>query len=1060
MSTRPSRLLTVLLALGFVLGAGGAVLAQAQVTADDLNQLTWRWVGPVNFSGRISEFAVPPGQTTTYYVLAASGGVWKTEDAGTHFEPLFDKYGNMSMGSLAIAASDPKILYLGTGEPMHARSSSHGNGVWKSTDAGKTWTHVGLERSYFINKVQVDPKNPDVVYVAAEGKLYDNAMDCERGFYKTTDGGKTWERLWPLNDRGVGEFAVDPRDFNVVIAQAYKLYRRSWTFIDRQPGNNLYKTTDGGKSWTKLAGGLPVDAEVGRAGLAIYAKNPDIVYARIDEEVNLGLAERDGISNFRAAGGFAGGGGMGGAGLFAEGYSLDKFKAFKINPMLAKEAPKFTPIVAADEAELVKKLNEAIADKDFLTKSGIDLAAFNAAARKAYAKNKDLLAAIDEIESLQKREAPKADSTEAKGRSQVTNRHVLEMLYGGVLRNQAPVKRSGVIYRSEDGGATWKKMTEYKHSGGSSLVNQTEAGYYARLYVDAQNDQTLYACDTNTTVSTDGGKTFKATGWDSGAYKLHVDHRALWLDPRNPNHIMSGNDGGAGETWDGGKHWSQKSTISAQQFYDIAADNEMPYNIMGGTQDNGAWIGPSQTRNAWGVFATDWRYLPTGDGFVVVRDWWNPDYIYYESQFGSSSRQNLSTGEGSSLAKRTTPEELAKGMPAQRYQWNAPIVLSPHNPGIVYVCSQFVHRSLSRGETGSFVTVSPDLTRADKTRLEEAKKTNLQYATVYTFAESPKKPGLYWAGTDDGNVQMSADGGVTWTNITSAFYDMKTGKAKPGVKGALIPFDRWVKRVVPSRFDENTCYAAFSGYRTHNEDKTWLFVTRDLGKTWEDISGGQMNPLFDVEEDPDNANVLYIAGDYGIQVSIDKGKTWTNFSTSAPNVIVRDLAVQKRDRDLVIGTYGRGIYIADIAPLKELNADILAKDAYLFDPEEVVRWNRYIQSGEQYGEFAKVDNPALGSTLYYYLKGEPKAVKIVIKDLEGTLIQELTGAVKKGLQKASWNLTKRVDPSQQAAGRPGGGMRGRGANLVDYGFYNVTLNVDGKDIATKKVKVSPDPLFK
>jgi hypothetical protein len=295
-------------------------------------------------------------------------------------------------------------------------------------------------------------------------------------------------------------------------------------------------------------------------------------------------------------------------------------------------------------------------------------------------------------------------------------------------------------------------------------------------------------------------------------------------------------------------------------------------------------------------------------------------------------------------------------------------------------------------------------------------------------------------------------------NITANFYDMKTGKAKPGVKGALIPFDRWVKRVVPSRHDENTCYAGFSGYRTHNEDKTYLFVTRDLGKTWEDISGGLMNPLFDVEEDPDNANVLYLSGDYGIHVSIDKGKTWTAFSTSAPNVIVRDMAIQKRDRDLVIGTYGRGIYIADIAPLKEMTAENLAKDAYLFDPEEVVRWNRYIQAGEQYGEFAKVDNPPVNSTLYYYIKGEPKAVKLVVKDLEGTLIQELTGNAKKGLQKASWNLAKRQEPGQP---QPAGGMRrGRGANLVDYGLYKVTLNVDGKDIATKTIKVSPDPLFK
>jgi hypothetical protein len=307
---------------------------------------------------------------------------------------------------------------------------------------------------------------------------------------------------------------------------------------------------------------------------------------------------------------------------------------------------------------------------------------------------------------------------------------------------------------------------------------------------------------------------------------------------------------------------------------------------------------------------------------------------------------------------------------------------------------------------------------------------------------------------------MSPDGGATWTNITAQFYDMKTGKAKRGVKGALIPFDRWVKRVVPSRFDENTCYVGFSGYRTNNEDKTWLFVTHDLGKSWEDISGGLENPLFDVEEDPDNANVLYISGDYGIDVSIDKGKTWTPFSTSAPNVIVRDMAIQKRDRELVIGTYGRGIYIADIAPLKELSPDILAKDAYLFEPQEVIRWNRYLQGGEQYGEFAKCDNPPIGATLYYYLKAAPKSVKLVVKDLEGTVMQELVGAAKKGLQKTTWNLTKRVEPGQQpAAGGPGGFRRGR-LNFADYGAYKVTLNVDGKDVETKTVKVSPDPMFK
>lgn len=1055
MTARSSRLCLALLALALALGVGGTALAQGRLTAEDFNQFSWRWVGPVNFSGRITEFAVPPGQTTTYYVLTASGGLWKTEDAGIHFEPIFDKYGLMSMGYLAVAPSNPNILYLGTGEAMHARSSARGNGVWKSTDAGKTWTNIGLTKSYFIPKVAVDPKNPDLVYVATEGKLYDNAMDCERGLYKSVDGGKTWERVWPLDDRGVADFVLDPRDSNVIIAAAYKTYRRTWTYIDRQPGNHLYKSTDGGKTWKKLTNGLPINVDLGRTGLDIYEKNPNIVYARIDEEVNLGLAERDGGANFRSGGA---GGGFGGAGLFAEGVTFDKFKAFKINPELAKQAPKFAPITAADEAELVKKLNELVGDKDFLSKAGVDLAKLNAAARKVYAGKKELLSAIDEIEALVKREAPKPDSSEAKGRSQAVNRHVLEMLYGGILANQQPVKRAGVIYRSDDLGETWKRMTEYKHVGGSALVNQTEAGYYGRIYIDPQNDQTLYCTDTNATVSTDGGKTFRPTGWDSGNFKLHVDHRGLWIDPQNSNHILSGNDGGAGETWDGGKHWHQKSTISAQQFYDVAVDNEQPYNVMGGTQDNGAWIGPSQNRNQYGVYAADWNYLPTGDGFYVVRDWWNPEWIYYESQFGASSRMNLRTGEVSPLAKRTTPEELAKGMPAQRYQWNAPIVLSPHNPGIVFICSQFVHRSLSHGDPGTFVTISPDLSRADKTRIEESKKTNLQYATIYTFAESPKKPGLYWAGTDDGNVQMSPDGGVTWTNITAQFYDMKTGKPKPGTKGALIPFDRWVKRVVPSRHDENTCYVAFNGYRTHNEDRTWLFVTRDLGKTWEDISAGMMNPVYDVEEDPDNPSVLYIAGDHGIHVTLDGGKTWTAFSTSAPNVIVRDMAIQRRDRDLVIGTYGRGIYIADIGPIKEFKPENLDKDAYLFDIEEVIRWNRYERKGESYGEFAKVFNPNIEAAFYYHLNGEPKSVKLVVKDLEGNLVQEVAGSAKKGLQKATWNLTRRVEGGAQP---PAGAraMRGR-MNLVDYGVYKVTLNVDGKDVATKTVRVSPDPLFK
>ncbi len=1128
------------------------------LTSKDFDQFSWRHIGPWPFSGRITNFAVPRGQSQTYYVLTATGGLWKTVDGGIHFDPLFEKYGTMSMGYLAIAPSNQDILYLGTGESIHARAAYHGRGMFKSTDAGKTWTPVGLDKSFFIPKVEVDPRNPDVVYVAAEGKLYDNEMDCERGLYKTTDGGKTWARVLDLKDRGVADFVLDPKNPDVLIAAGYKIFRRTWTFIDRQAGNFLWKTADGGKTWKKLTAGLPDLAAVktGRNGLALYEKDPKIVYLRLDEETNLGLSEEDNDALF------------GETSVFEDGFYFNKWKTFKIAPELAKLV-KFTPPAADTEKDLAKKLNDLVKDRAFLKTIGLDWTPFLAAARKVYAKsvdkNKDytILDEIAEVEKTVKRDAEKKDphlkinrlillaffgtsegisfkddkitvtdvakiklqadfkekptydaktikdeadliakiaelavdpeftiklkinaksvmSTalktykdnkelaeafkdsegpaeefdQTKFRYRTLNSAALRLLYGGAFGLLEPVKKAGFIHRSEDQGETWKRVTEYARWGGSDVVNQVEAGYNGRLLVDPNDDKVVYAHETRTTISRDGGKTFKFPNWESKG--VHVDSRAVWVDPLNSKHILNANDGGVSESWDGGDHWSQKETISAQQFYDIGVDNMLPYNVMGGTQDNGCWIGPSQNRNPNGVFPADWLYLPAGDGFWTVRDWWNPEYIYYESQFGYSNRQNLETGETISLSRRNTPEENAAGSPPQRYQWNAPIVLSPHNPGIVYVCSQFVHRSLSRGDKDTWVAISPDLTKAVKERIELSKKTNLQYATIFTFAESPKKPGLYWAGTDDGNLQLSTDGGVNWTNITAQFY-AKDGKPHKGVKGAFIPFDRWVKRVLPSRFDEKTCYVAYSGYRTHNEDKTYVLVTRDLGKTWEDIGGGMNNPVSDIEEDPDNPDVLYLATDYGLFLTLDRGKSWAKFSTTAPQVIIKDLAVQKRDRDLVVGTYGRGIYIADIFPVKEFKPEIFAKDAYLFDIEDAIQWQRFDRRGNDLGEIAKAENPSVGATFYYYLKNAVSKVQLTVKDLEGNLIQEVKGKTEKGLQKAFWSLNKKVDPDKLE----GLSWEERGKlTRLDPGSYLVILSVEGKDAAVKKVRVLADPTAK
>ncbi len=790
-----------------------------------------------------------------------------------------------------------------------------------------------------------------------------------------------------------------------------------------------------------------MDIKSGWNGLTIYPKNPDIVYVRMDEEVNLGFDLRENRANFRTRG------------FLKEGFSFDSFKSFKIKSSLAKMVD-FEPIQAEDQAGLVEKLNEFIKDKEFQTKIGIDLAAFIKTARKVYKDNKDILEMMDEIQKVIDMPAPEAteegkEDKETAGQYQVINRYILQLLYGGALTEMEPITKNGVVYRSDDLGETWKKMTEYKITGGSAVINGIEAGYSGRIEVDPNDENKLYAVEVRTLTSEDGGKTFKAAPW-TGNRKSHVDTRGIWIDPLNSNHILNGNDGGVSETWDGGLHWSQKETISAQQFYDVSVDSEFPYNVMGGTQDNGCWMGPSRNRNLYGVFPADWTYLPSGDGYYVVRDWWNPEFIYYESQFGRSSRMNLKTGQTVSLQVRNTPEETAAGKPAQRYQWDSPIHLSPHNPGIVYIASQHVFRSYQRGEPGTFEAISPDLSKADKTKLAESKETNLQWATVYTFAESPIKPGVLWAGTDDGNLQLSKDAGVNWINITAKFYD-NTGKLKKDhPEGAVLPYDHWVSRVEPSNHDVNVCYVTYSGYRSHTEDTTYIYVTRDMGETWEDISGGMMNPVRDINEDPDNPNVLYLGTDYGVFVSIDSGKNWTNISEDAPDVIIMDMDIQERERDLALATYGRGFYIIDIYPFKEFSTEVFEEDAHLFDVQQTVKWAMIERRGESYGEFAVSTNPPTQAAIYYNLKNEVKSVKLKIEDLEGNLLQEVRGKGDPGLHKAVWNLRKRA---AQSGGNQQQVRRG-GPSLVEEGTYKVTLIVDDNEVVTKKFKVVDDPILK
>lgn len=1023
--------------LGFLLTAGvGTVGAQAPLQTKDYESFSWRHIGPWTFSGRFTDFAVPPGQSQKYYALNASGGLWVTEDGGISFQPLFEQYGNMSMGALGIAPSNPDILYLGTGEAMHARSSAHGNGVWKSTDGGETWEHIGLEESYFIPKVVVHPTDPDIVYVATEGTLYSNEADSQRGLYKSTDGGRTWTDVFPVDDRGVGDFVMDPTDPDILLAMAYKTFRRTYTFIDRQPENWIYKTTDGGQTWKRLENGLPLDKPMGRGGLAMYPKDPDIVYARLDELVNLGYSTSPGSARLRSGR------------FFREGWYLDRMKEFEPNSRIMRlvdfEMPEFE-----EEGELVSKLNQSIMDEDFLDEIDADIGELNQAARRAFSDDEEIQDSIAEVEKFMDWD-PETDEEE-QAKYQTLNRHVLQLIYAPAMAIQQPVTFDGAVYRSDDKGESWRMMTEYsqERGEGSAQVNDTEAGYYGDILVDPNDPDVVYLCNTRVDKSTDAGKTFQDVPW-FGSHATHVDTRGMWIDPLNSDHILNANDGGVSETWDGGEHWSQKETIPAQQFYDISVDAEQPYNVMGGTQDNGAWIGPSRNRNSYGVYPADWRYLPTGDGFYVVRDWWDPRWIYFESQFGSSRRMNLETGEMVGISQRTSREESARGMPDERYQWDAPIVLSPHNPGIVYICSQHVWRSMSRGENGTWERISPDLSRADPERISLMRETNMQYATIYTFAESPVKPGVFWAGTDDGNLQVSTDFGKNWTNITYRFWT-EEGQPKRNIQGDRIPFDRWVARVTPSAHDLETCYVAWTGYRTHNEDTTYLFKTEDMGKTWTDLSGGMMNPVNDVVEDPDNPDVLYLATDYGLYVSIDSGEDWTLMSESAPDVIIMDLDIQERERDLAIGTYGRGIYLTDIFPIAQFTTDVFEEDAHFFEPQRAIQWNMFEARGSSYGEFARVENPDNEAFLYYYLKEDVEEdVTLAITDLEGEDLGSIEGEQGAGLHRVAWDM-------RQQTGNQSRWRRGR---MQPPGTYKVTLKIGDEEIATRRVVLEPDPEFK
>ena len=902
-----------------------AVSSHAQVKYDEklFSGLTLRNVGPALTSGRVIDLAVDPRDTRVWYA-ATVGGVWKTTNAGTTFTPIFDEQKSFSIGTVTIDPNDSMVIWVGSGENNSQRSVSWGDGVYKSTDGGKTWTNVGLQKSEHIGKIVVDPRNSNVVYVAAQGPLWSAGGD--RGLYKTTDGGKTWKPVLTISENtGVTDLVLDPTNPDILYAASYQRRRHVYTLINGGPESAIHKSMDGGATWTKLEKGLPKE-HLGRIGLAIPRQSPKTLYAIVE------------------------------------------------------------------------------------------------AARK-----------------------------------------------------------EGGFFRSTDAGASFEKMNKY--SGGG-------AQYYAEIFVDPNNADRIYAMDVYAHVSDDAGKTWKKIG---EKFK-HVDNHALWIDPENSDHLIMGCDGGIYESFDRTATWDFKANLPITQFYRISADDALPfYNVHGGTQDNFSLSGPSRTTTSHGITNADWFTTVVGDGFRTIADPKDPNIIYGEAQYGVLQRFDKRTGELLDIQ----PQPSA-GMDPLRQNWDSPLIISPHDSNRLYFAAQYLFRSDDRGN--SWKAVSGDLTRNINRNtlpvmgrvwgIDAVSKSvsTSWYGNVVSLSESPLQEGLLYAGTDDGLIQVTEDGGRNWRKIERV---------------AGVPDMTYVSHLQASSHDANTVYAAFDNHKS-GDFKPYVYRSTDRGRTWKSITsnlpaGGSTYVLI---EDPIDRNLLFTGTEYGLFFSQNAGTNWIQLKGGLPTIAVRDLAIQKRRDDLVVGTFGRGIYILDdLHALRSMTSAIASSEATLFPPGDA---DLYVERAPlglpsrafQGDSFYVAPNPPFGAVFTYYLKDELKsrrqqraqvekdtgnepyptweqvraeerelepAVVLIVSDDEGNVIRRVTGPVKAGFQRVAWDLRyPPPSPIEATPPEPDPFSPPPAGPLVVPGQYKVRLakRIDGVETALGEARTfNVTPLY-
>lgn len=861
-------------------------------------------IGPIDMNGRLVDVEFPdPDQPYTFLIAYASGGLWKTTNNGMSFEPLFDEQASIIMGDVAVDPDDPDHLWVGTGEKNASRSTYSGTGVYRSTDGGESWTHLGLAETHRIGKILISPLDPDRVVVAAQGPLYTDSP--HRGVYLTTDGGRSWEKTLYVDEvTGGTDMAAHPTDPDVLYVSMWTKGRKAWDFREGGPGSGIWRSEDGGATWDRLGGGLPRGDHVGRIGLATSPDEPDVVYASVDNQA----------------------------------------------PKPEEDQPE------PSEDELAPEKLRTMTDEEFLA---LDDETIDGFLRRFHPD--------DTVEKVR----------ELFEKGELTTSDLLDRLLEanpGLFDEEII---GAQVWRSDDRGRSW----ELQNSDYLDGLYSTYGYYFGDIRVSPQDADVLYLAGVPLIKSTDGGVT-----WERAAGRgVHADHQAFWIDPHHPQHVVDGNDGGLNISWDGGETWLDITNVPAGQFYAVTTDDAQPYRVYGGLQDNGVWFG----RHDRDYENNSWESIGGGDGMRVQVDTRTNELIYFGSQFGNYRAVDRAEGESWSVKPRSHIWEKY-----DRYNWQSPLVLSPHTPEIVYFGTQRLYRSFDQGR--NFDSISDDLTT-------DREPGDVPFSTIVTLSESPIRFGLVYVGSDDGKVHVTRDGGLNWSDITRG-----------------LASERYVSRVVASRHEEGRAFAAQTGYR--NDDwKAYLFRTEDFGRHWTSIQGDMPHePVNVIREDPVHPEILYVGTDLGAWVTLDGGESWHALNGEVPHVPVHDIAVHEREKDVILGTHGRSIYVRDIQPIQHLLDEVevvsagdttmvpvRSKPLHLYEVEDFRQergWPREDQRERPYW----YDEPELETRELIYWTREAGDAELRLKDSEGNLVRTFTDTAEEGLNVVAWDHT--LDP--------------------------------------------------